>query len=57
MQDLFNDLAKFISRDFYFRLEIDNSCEITKKMRHLSYFRTKFDVPKKFEVFYEAKNL
>ncbi|KAF3964944.1 hypothetical protein CMV_010820 [Castanea mollissima] len=26
-------------------------------MRHLSYCRTKFDVPKKFEVFYEAKNL
>ncbi|KAM3685932.1 hypothetical protein ACJW31_11G156900 [Castanea mollissima] len=57
MHDLFNDLAKFISREFCFRLEIDNSYEITKKMRHLSYFPTKFDVPKKFEVFYEAKNL
>ncbi|KAL4600746.1 hypothetical protein ACB092_11G220900 [Castanea dentata] len=57
MHDLFNDLAKFISREFCFRLDIDNSCEITKKLRHLSYFRTKFDVPKKFEVFYEAKNL
>ncbi|XP_050283256.1 putative disease resistance protein At3g14460 [Quercus robur] len=57
MHDLFNDLAKFISREFCFRLEIDNSYEITKKMRHLSYFRTEFDVPKKFEVSYEAKNL
>ncbi|KAF3964942.1 hypothetical protein CMV_010818 [Castanea mollissima] len=26
-------------------------------MRHLSYFRTEFDVPMKFEVSYEAKNL
>nr|XP_023920257.1 putative disease resistance protein At3g14460 [Quercus suber] len=57
MHDLFNDLAKFISGEFCFRLDIDNSCEITKKMRHLSYFPTKFDVPKKFEVSYEAKNL
>ncbi|XP_075647066.1 putative disease resistance RPP13-like protein 1 [Castanea sativa] len=57
MHDLFNDLANFISGEFCFRLDIDNSCEITTKMRHLSYFRTKFDVPKKFEVFYEAKNL
>ncbi|XP_050288531.1 putative disease resistance RPP13-like protein 1 [Quercus robur] len=38
MHDLFNDLAKFISREFCFRMDIDNSCEITKKMRHLSYF-------------------
>ncbi|XP_050283360.1 putative disease resistance protein At3g14460 [Quercus robur] len=57
MHDLFNDLAKFISGEFCFRQEIDNSREITKKMRHLSYFRTEFDVPKKFEVSYEAKNL
>ncbi|XP_050283981.1 putative disease resistance RPP13-like protein 1 isoform X2 [Quercus robur] len=57
MHDLFNDLAKFISGEFFFRLDIDNSSGITKKIRHLSYFRTKFDVPKKFETFYEAKNL
>ncbi|KAL0007100.1 hypothetical protein SO802_008602 [Lithocarpus litseifolius] len=57
MHDLFNDLAKFISGEFCFRLDIDNSSEITKKMRHLSYVPTKFAVPKKFEVFYEAKNL
>ncbi|KAK4592160.1 hypothetical protein RGQ29_016603 [Quercus rubra] len=57
MHDLFNDLAKFISREFCFRLDSDNLCEITKKMRHLSYFRTEFDVPKKFELFYKAKNL
>ncbi|XP_050284024.1 putative disease resistance protein At3g14460 [Quercus robur] len=57
MHDLFNDLAKFISGEFCFRLEIDNSLEITKKMRHLSYFPTKFVVPKKFKESYEAKNL
>ncbi|KAM3685930.1 hypothetical protein ACJW31_11G156700 [Castanea mollissima] len=55
--DFFNDLLKFISGEFCFRLETDNSCEITKKVRHLSYFRTEFDVPNKFEVFYKAKNL
>ena len=57
MHDLINDLAKFISGEFFFRLEIDKSCEITTKTRHLSYVRTKFDAFKKFEVSYEAKDL
>ena len=37
MHDLVNDLAKFIAREFYFRLEIKESCEIARKTRHLSY--------------------
>jgi Leucine-rich repeat (LRR) protein len=57
MHDLVNDLAKFITGEFCFRLEIDNLCEITKKTRHLSYFATEFDASKKFQVSYEAKRL
>ena len=37
MHDLVNDLAKFIAREFCFRLEIKESCEIARKTRHLSY--------------------
>ena len=37
MHDLVNDLAKFITGEFCFRLEIKESCEIARKTRHLSY--------------------
>jgi hypothetical protein len=57
MHDLVNDLAKFVSGQFTFRLEVDHSHEIVNKTRHLSYFRTRFDNFKKFEALYEAKRL
>jgi hypothetical protein len=57
MHDLVNDLAKFVSGQFTFRLEVDNSHEIVKRIRHLSYFRNEFDSFKKFELLYEATRL
>jgi hypothetical protein len=57
MHDLVNDLAKFVSGQFTFRLEVDHPQEIVNRIRHLSYFRNEFDSFKKFEVLYEATRL
>ena len=57
MHDLVNDLAKFITGEFCFRLEIKESCEIARKTHHLLYVRTKFDSSKKFKLSHEAKDL
>ncbi|XP_059440702.1 putative disease resistance RPP13-like protein 1 [Corylus avellana] len=57
MHDLVNDLAKFVSGQFTFRLEVDNSPEIVNRIRHLSYFRNEFDNFKRFGVPYEATRL
>ena len=57
MHDLIHDLAKSISGKFCFSLDNDESNEITRKTRHLSCYRTKFDASKKFEIPYEAKGL
>jgi hypothetical protein len=57
MHDLVNDLAKFVSDQFTFRLEVDHSHEIVNKTRHFSYFRRGHDNFKKFESLYEATRL
>ncbi|XP_059442949.1 putative disease resistance RPP13-like protein 1 [Corylus avellana] len=57
MHDLVNDLAKFVSGQFIFRLEGVSFCRIVNKTRHLSYFRTRFDNFKKFEALYKVKRL
>ncbi|KAL4600679.1 hypothetical protein ACB092_11G215700 [Castanea dentata] len=57
MHDLVNDLAIFISGEFCFKLENNESCVIARKTRHLSYVRTKYDASKKFKVSYKAKGL
>jgi hypothetical protein len=49
MHDIVNDLAKFVSGQFTFRLEVDNSQEILNKTRHLSYLRERYNNFKKFE--------
>ncbi|EEF35585.1 leucine-rich repeat containing protein, putative [Ricinus communis] len=57
MHDLINDLAKFVSGEFCFRLEGDKSCRITNRTRHFSYVRTENDTGKKFEGIYGAQFL
>ncbi|XP_050278969.1 putative disease resistance protein At3g14460 [Quercus robur] len=57
MHDLFNDLAKSISGEFSFRLDIDDPSEITIKTRHFSFFTTGFDASRKFGMSYKAKGL
>jgi Leucine-rich repeat (LRR) protein len=57
MHDLVNDLAKFVSGQFTFRLEVDHSHDIANKTRHLSYFTTTFDNFKKFESLHKATRL
>ncbi|XP_059440504.1 putative disease resistance protein At3g14460 [Corylus avellana] len=57
MHDLVNDLAKFVSGQFTFRLEVDHPHEKMKKTRHLSYFRRKFNNFEKFKVLYEVTQL
>jgi hypothetical protein len=57
VHDLVNDLAKFVYGQFTFRLEVDNSHEIMKRIHQLSYFINEFDSFKKFELLYEATRL
>ncbi|KAF3961216.1 hypothetical protein CMV_014140 [Castanea mollissima] len=56
--DIFqSDDASDNAGEFCFKLEINESCVITRKTRHLSYVRTKYDSSKKFKVSYKAKGL
>ncbi|KAB1225554.1 hypothetical protein CJ030_MR1G002463 [Morella rubra] len=57
IHDLINDLAKFVSGQFNFRLNVDKSHEGFPKTRYLSYMRTEFDTFEKFEAISEAKQL
>ncbi|KAJ6775620.1 hypothetical protein OIU79_018735 [Salix purpurea] len=57
MHDLINDLARYISREFCFRLEGEDSNKISERTRHLSYAVTRHDACERFEGIYDAKLL
>nr|XP_023919684.1 putative disease resistance RPP13-like protein 1 [Quercus suber] len=57
MHDLLNDLALFVSGEFCFRMETDNSYDLSEKTRHFSYSRLKFDAYEKFKACLGAKGL
>ncbi|XVF83127.1 hypothetical protein PTKIN_Ptkin16aG0108300 [Pterospermum kingtungense] len=58
MHDLISDLAKSVAGEFFCILDASGeSCETTKKIRHLSNFQEEYDMRKKFEAFPRAKGL
>ncbi|KAM4072793.1 hypothetical protein ACB094_11G166400 [Castanea mollissima] len=57
MHDLLNELALFVSGEFCFRMEAENSNGLSGKTRYFSYSRTKFDSYEKFEAFHGVKDL
>ncbi|KAG6682748.1 hypothetical protein I3842_13G158500 [Carya illinoinensis] len=57
MHDLVNDLARFVSGQFTFRLEGRNSLEIGNKTRHLSFFIRSTGKIEKFGALHEATGL
>ncbi|WRX21248.1 Leucine-rich repeat - like 10 [Theobroma cacao] len=58
MHDLINDLAKFVSGEFFCQLEGDKgTSKRTKRTRHLSNIRKEYDLFQKFEALDESKHL
>ncbi|KAG6632516.1 putative disease resistance RPP13-like protein 1 [Carya illinoinensis] len=57
MHDLINDLARFVSGQFTFRLEGENSLDIVNKTRHVSFFNKLGGNSEKLRALYEAKRL
>ncbi|XP_035545976.1 putative disease resistance protein At3g14460 [Juglans regia] len=58
MHDLINDLAKSVSGEFTFRLEVDSRSQLNvNKTRHVSYARNSNEKFKKFEALQEATQL
>ncbi|XP_035545984.1 putative disease resistance protein At3g14460 [Juglans regia] len=58
MHDLINDLAKFVSGEFTFRLEVDSRSQLNiNKTRHVSCAKVSYENFKKFEGLQEATQL
>ncbi|CAI0461775.1 unnamed protein product [Linum tenue] len=50
MHDLINDLAKYVSSEFCFRLDCEDSCKINGRIRHLSYAITECNLAQKLRL-------
>ncbi|XP_059651919.1 putative disease resistance RPP13-like protein 1 [Cornus florida] len=59
MHDLVHDLAEFVSGEFCFKLENDHGKpgDLSRKVRHFSYVRVKYDAFEKFNFDNKAKYL
>ncbi|KAJ7982301.1 Disease resistance protein [Quillaja saponaria] len=57
MHDLLNDLAKFVSGEFCFRLEGDEAQNIATKTRHFSYLPIYYERIKRFESIHKTLKL
>ncbi|KAK0607946.1 hypothetical protein LWI29_023108 [Acer saccharum] len=61
MHDLINDLAQWAVGEICFNMEnmqeVDKQRKVTKKSRHFSYIRDKYDGITKFEAVYDVNNL
>ncbi|XVF73594.1 hypothetical protein PTKIN_Ptkin12aG0214800 [Pterospermum kingtungense] len=61
MHDLINDLAQHVAGEVCFRLEdkinSNGQCYVSKRARHSSFIRQKYDVVAKFESFYKTECL
>ncbi|KDP40505.1 hypothetical protein JCGZ_24504 [Jatropha curcas] len=57
MHDLINDLARYVSGEFCFRLEDGGSFKITRKARHLCFAAIKHEANKRYESICEANFL
>ncbi|KAF3964289.1 hypothetical protein CMV_011405 [Castanea mollissima] len=52
-----DNITLFVSGEFCFRMEAENSNGLSGKTRYFSYSRTKFDSYEKFEAFHGVKDL
>ena len=57
MHDLLNDLAKFVSGEFCFRMVGNDSDGLSENTRYFSYSRRKCDAYVRFEALHKAKGL
>ncbi|KAJ7982303.1 Disease resistance protein [Quillaja saponaria] len=57
MHDLLNDLAKFVSGEFCFRLEGDKAQYIATRTRHFSYLQIRLEVFNRFDSICKANRL
>ncbi|XP_057453690.1 putative disease resistance protein At3g14460 isoform X2 [Lotus japonicus] len=57
MHDLLNDLAKYVSGDFAYRLEVEEAQNISKMIRHFSFLRSKYEASERFDALYNTNRL
>ena len=57
MHDLIHDVARFVSRNFCLRLDVEKQDNISERTRHISYIREEFDVSKRFDALRKTNKL